>query len=194
MNSLLKLRGAVFLAALMAPGCAIQFGGNRSRTDAVTNDDQAEFDVWTYMLQTVGTAQYKIVADSTIVRQTPLRSLCGALRQADCIPSSRQVIEAWEEFNRKRESRRLIPPLFPVELRVTMERDSHVEKTCRVPTIVSFSRVGFDRLHTRAIVTMMITTGKGPFPGCGGLSIMTVVLDKVGRSWKRSAYIESLET
>lgn len=194
MNSLLKLWVAVFVTALVTTGCAVQYGGNRSRTDAITNDDQAEFDVWTYMLQTVGTAQYPIVADSTLTRPTPLRSLCGALRQSDCIPSSRPVIEAWREFNRKRESRRFVPPLFPRDLRVTMERDSHVEKTCRIPTVISFSRVGFDRLHTRAVVTMMITTGKGPFPGCGGLSIMTVVLEKVRRSWKRSAYIESLET
>ena len=45
-----------------------------------------------------------------------------------------------------------------------------------------------------AIVTMLIRTGKGPFPGCGGVSLMTVVLERQRDTWKRIAYIESLET
>jgi len=178
----------------MIAGCAVQFGGNRSSSDVAANDDQAEFDVYTYMLRTVGTAQYTIVADSTLSRRIPARSTCTQPEQTDCVPASSHAIEAWRDYLRKNEIRRGIPPLFPADLRVTMERDSRVEKTCRVPTVASFSRVGFDHDHSRAILTMLITTGKGPYPGCGGLSIMTVLLERHRGTWRRAAYIESLET
>ena len=172
----------------------MQFGGNRSSSDVAANDDQAEFDVYTYMLRTVGTAQYTIVADSTLSRRIPARSTCTQPEQTDCVPSSSHAIEAWRDYLKKNEIRRAIPPLFPPDLRVTMEHDSRVEKTCRVPTVASFSRVGFDHDHSRAILTMLITTGKGPYPGCGGLSIMTVLLERHRGTWRRAAYIESLET
>ena len=95
-----------FITAFMIAGCAVQFGGNRSSSDVAANDDQAEFDVYTYMLRTVGTAQYTIVADSTLSRRIPARSTCTQPEQTDCVPSSSHAIEAWRDYLKKNEIRR----------------------------------------------------------------------------------------
>src|SRR5690349_4582062 len=73
------------IAVFIIAGCAVQFGGNRSSPGVAANDDQSEFDVYTYMLRTVGTAQYTIVADSTLVRRIPTRATCTQPEQTDCV-------------------------------------------------------------------------------------------------------------
>jgi hypothetical protein len=195
MSNLRYLRASLVIAALGTSACMIHVASNPAPSEVGSGVHQSEYDVYFYMLRTIGTARFKTVADSTLRRTAREPAGCRNPEQSDCIPSSRSVQAAWHDFKEKNERRWLVEPRFPPDLGVTLQRDAQPsDSTCHAPTLIAFSRVGFDRDQSHAVVTMTVRTGKGPFPGCGGFSLMTVVLERVRNSWRRVAYIESLET
>ncbi len=100
-------------------------------------------------------------------------------------PRKGASMEAWKDFARKNRKAWPMLPLFDKDLDVTLKRNAKLpEKTCRGPSIASFSRVGFNPELTEAILQVSWVTGKGPMPGCGFAQGSQLVLHKTATGWK----------
>ena len=175
------------IALLCAAGCrAIDQSAAQTLDKNALAERQLEYSIYSLVLRGNGQSETLLIADSSI-RYHARTHLCSAAEQGPyCIsPQPGTAHEAWREFVKKNRSRVIIQPLFDKDLRLMLRRNAGaVDVTCTGPTTVSFSRVGFNRDRSQAVLEVTWVTGRGPFPGCGVITSSTTVLERHGSGWR----------
>ena len=140
----------------------------------------AEYSVYSQLLR--GSRDFA-VADSTIAMHPA--PACSADVRSQCWPERDGVsAEAWNDHSRKNLTRSELQPLFDPDLGIKLERHSGlVAPTCSQPRIVSFTRPGFNKDLTQAVIWVTHQQGAGPFPGCGFVASSLMVLNRVQGGW-----------
>ena len=157
--------------------------------------DSAEYEVYSAILRVrFGDL---IVSDSTLP-SGQVYCLENGDPANECVrrSSSDQSPEMWTDYAGKNTQRAFIQGRFDRDIRVTLSRDlkEFPRSMCEGPTVIEFSRVGFDRAKRLALVTVKTTQGPGPHPGCGLSSSTTVLYERAGTRWKIRRIIGGLIT
>ncbi len=170
------MRKLFFLAAIT--GCATA-GTKQPETNEAAALVAAEYSVYSHLMSD---NRDFAVADST-VSMTPVTcaedvpSRCWAYRAG-------VSTEAWNDHSRKNVARSELQPLFDPALGIRLQRQtSPVEPSCTEPKIVRFTRPGFNKDRSQAVIWMTYERGSGPFPGCGFVSSTLFLLNRVKGGW-----------
>ena len=149
----------------------------------------AEYEVYSFLLQSMPDRSTLLVADSTTQRGAKPNRFCRApgVPSADCLkPFEGVTYEAWFDFAEKNLSASLLHDRFDRELKVKLVRNApQVERTCTTPKVIRFSRVGFNDDRSQAVLRMSTHTGKPSEWGCGFVQGSLIILEKTSTGWRQ---------
>ena len=183
------MKVAALAVVSLVIGCAPPSSGSvESSRSRVKSEQEAEYDVYSHLLRGQAKDGIVFVHDSTVPPFQGRAVFCFEpdREPGSCLePRAGTSADAWKDFALKNRKAWLLHPLFRKDLGVKLKRETKVpEATCSGPTVVYFSRVGFDPERTQAVVVVTYVTGKGPKPGCGFATGSHLVLEKTETGWK----------
>jgi len=148
----------------------------------------AEYSVYSHLLRQYHKDPFVRISDSTYRPFDGKVAFCSEPNRKPgyCIsPRPGTPAEMWTDYAQKNRQRWLLLPLFDRDLNIPLVRNApSVEVTCKAPTTIRFSKVGFNQDLTQAMVEVTSVTGKGPMPGCGVASGYWVILERTETGWR----------
>lgn len=142
----------------------------------------AEQAVWQVLIQRHGGGRAAL-ADST------LAVLCtGRPGGGECPAPGNVPADAWASYQALNRERVSLRDRLPAGLQVRWQRDQPAPErpSCRVPIVLSLSRVGFSADSTAAVASYNYVVGPDVSGGCGYASGSTVLLQRTRQGrWRQ---------
>jgi hypothetical protein len=147
-----------------------------------TARDSAEAAVWRFIV-----SQFPDSRPIVLRQPDRPRLRCGYFPNPQCVADAlpaefRPALHDLEEQTRDSSA----VPTIVFQLAGFASQDTvQIGDRCRGRPLISITRVGLDPSLTYAIVAFSIAIGAGPYPGCGGASGSTYLLQRgPGREWR----------